>query len=68
MYKRQPDLLVLDEPTNYLDIPTIEGVEIALKEYPGTMLIVSHDRDFIETIGVDREIVLKSNEASPYIQ
>ncbi|MGD0284084.1 MAG: ribosomal protection-like ABC-F family protein [Candidatus Saccharimonadales bacterium] len=64
----KPDLLVLDEPTNYLDIPTIEGVEIALREFPGTMLIVSHDRDFIEAIGVDREIKLKSNIISPYIQ
>ena len=41
-------LLVLDEPTNNLDIPTIEALETALKNYEGGVLLVSHDRDFVK--------------------
>lgn len=45
-------LLILDEPTNNLDIPTIEALEHALKNYNGGVLIVSHDRDFVQNIGI----------------
>lgn len=55
----EPDLLILDEPTNHLDIPAIEGIEDALKSYPGTMMIVTHDREFVDTVGVDREYRIK---------
>lgn len=41
---KNPDLLVLDEPTNHLDIPAREQVELALEHFPGTILLVSHDR------------------------
>jgi ATP-binding cassette subfamily F protein uup len=44
------DLLVLDEPTNDLDIPTLQNLEEALMDYPGTLLLVSHDRFFLDTV------------------
>lgn len=46
----KPDLLILDEPTNHLDIETIEWLEGYLKKYKGAIIIVSHDRMFIDNI------------------
>jgi len=44
------DLMVLDEPTNDLDIPTLQNLEEALMEFPGTLLLVSHDRFFLDQV------------------
>lgn len=44
------NFLVLDEPTNFLDMQAIEGLEILLKQYKGTILLVSHDRKFIDNV------------------
>jgi ATP-binding cassette ChvD family protein len=46
----KPDLLLLDEPTNHLDAETIQWLEIALREYHGTVIIVTHDRYFLDNI------------------
>ncbi|MFM8305148.1 MAG: ABC-F family ATP-binding cassette domain-containing protein [Actinomycetota bacterium] len=46
--------LVLDEPTNHLDLPAIEQLEQALAEFPGTVLLVTHDRRLLDTVAFDR--------------
>ena len=56
MSTNSPDLIILDEPTNNLDIPTIESLELALGQYRGGVVIVSHDQDFIENIGITEKI------------
>src|SRR4051812_37761564 len=47
---RQPDLLLLDEPTNHLDAETVQWLEKHLREYPGAILIVTHDRYFLDHV------------------
>jgi ATP-binding cassette subfamily F protein 3 len=44
----KPDLLLLDEPTNHLDIESIIWLEEFLKGYPGSIMMISHDRRFID--------------------
>lgn len=56
------NLLILDEPTNYLDIPAKHAVEEALTEYDGTILIVTHDRYLLDTV-CTRTIEVKDGKA-----
>jgi ATPase subunit of ABC transporter with duplicated ATPase domains len=52
--------LVLDEPTNHLDLPAIEQIEQAVDTFPGTVLLVSHDRVLLERIRRTRTIELRN--------
>jgi ATPase subunit of ABC transporter with duplicated ATPase domains len=49
----EPDLIILDEPTNNLDLPGIEQMQCALQQYSGALCVISHDQDFLESIGID---------------
>jgi ATPase subunit of ABC transporter with duplicated ATPase domains len=51
---REVNLLVLDEPTNHLDLPAIEQLESALDSFPGTLLLVTHDRRMLDAVRVTR--------------
>ena len=53
-----PDLIILDEPTNNLDIQNIEILTAAINEYQGTLIVVSHDAYFLEQVHVVRTIKL----------
>ena len=59
------NLLILDEPTNHLDIPAREALESALAEYPGAVLIVSHDRYFVDRM-VSRLLYLRAGRCDAY--
>ena len=53
-----PDMIILDEPTNNLDIQNIEILTAAINQYKGTLIIVSHDAIFLEEVGITRNIEL----------
>lgn len=55
---RPPQLMLLDEPTNHLDLASIEAVESALRAYDGALIVVSHDQDFLDAIGIERTVPL----------
>jgi len=62
----KPDLLILDEPTNHLDIGSIQWLEKVLKRYDGAVLLVSHDRYFLDKI-VTKVIDLERGKARMYL-
>ena len=50
MMLQKPNVLVMDEPTNHLDMESIEALNLALENYPGTLIFVSHDREFVSSL------------------
>ena len=68
MVAARAELLLLDEPTNHLDFASLEVLEAALRDYPGAIVAVSHDRAFLEAIGTDRRVQVSDGavvEAQP---
>lgn len=59
--EKPPQLLVLDEPTNNLDLNSIEQIESALLNFQGALIVISHDRSFLKNIGIREEITLPLN-------
>jgi ATPase subunit of ABC transporter with duplicated ATPase domains len=56
----RPNVLLMDEPTNHMDMETIESLQIGLEKYPGTLIFVSHDREFVSGLAT-RIIEMKSD-------
>lgn len=61
----QPDILLLDEPTNHLDAETVQWLEKQLQEYPGTVIIVTHDRYFLDNV-TQWILELENGKGTPY--
>ena len=61
----KPDLLILDEPTNHLDIESREALIMALNDYSGSLILVSHDAFLVERL-VDRLLIVKNGEVSEF--
>lgn len=62
---RKPDLILLDEPTNHLDIESVLWLEKFLKEYPGAIMMVSHDRSFLDNI-TNRTVEVVAGDIEDY--
>ncbi len=63
---QNPDLLLLDEPTNHLDLASVEWLQAFLADYAGAILLVSHDRDFINAV-VNRVAELHAGSLTEYV-
>ncbi|MEO1163120.1 MAG: ABC-F family ATP-binding cassette domain-containing protein [Chloroflexota bacterium] len=63
---KQPNLLLLDEPTNHLDIASTEVLEAALDEFEGSILVISHDRYFLDNV-VDKVVELNDGELTTFL-
>jgi ATP-binding cassette subfamily F protein 3 len=63
---QQPDVLVLDEPTNHLDVDSVAWLEQQLAAWPGALLFVSHDRDFIDAVA-ERVVEIAWGTSSEYV-
>jgi len=62
---QNPDLLLLDEPTNHLDIESIEWLEEFLRDYPGAIVLISHDRTFLDNVTI-RTIEISKGKVYDY--
>ena len=60
------NLLILDEPTNHLDPDTQRVIASNLKTFPGTIILVSHNEEFVDNLGVERTLVLTEGRIDYY--
>jgi ATP-binding cassette subfamily F protein uup len=67
LFTRAANLLVLDEPTNDLDIETLEVLEQRLCEYSGTLIVVSHDREFLDNVVTSTVVFEQDGRAKEYV-
>ena len=67
LFARPANVLVLDEPTNDLDIETLELLEAFLVEWPGTLLLVSHDRRFIDNVVTSTLVFEGDGQITEYV-
>jgi len=63
---QNPDVLLLDEPTNHLDLASVEWLQAFLAEYAGAIVLVSHDRDFVNEVA-NRVVELHDERATEYV-
>lgn len=59
---KQPSLIILDEPTNHMDLDSIESLEASLKEYAGVVLFITHDKTFLENLSTKQWMFEKSQD------
>ncbi|WP_441003991.1 ABC-F family ATPase [Pseudocolwellia agarivorans] len=62
---QKPNILVMDEPTNHMDMESIESLNMAMEQFEGTIIFVSHDREFVSSIAT-RIVELKENSYSDF--
>lgn len=67
LFAQPSNLLVMDEPTNDLDVETLELLEELLGEYPGTLLLVSHDRDFLDNVVTSTLVMEGDGRVGDYV-
>jgi ATPase subunit of ABC transporter with duplicated ATPase domains len=63
---QKPNVMIMDEPTNHLDMESIEALNLALENYPGTVVFVSHDREFVSSLAT--QLLVLSNEGVEHYQ
>lgn len=59
-----PDIFILDEPTNNLDLASLQILTSTIRDYKGTLLVVSHDQQFVNDIGITRQILLRRSSSA----
>ena len=67
LFTRPSNLLVLDEPTNDLDVETLEVLEDRLTEYDGTLIVVSHDREFLDNVITSTLVFERAGKIGSYV-
>lgn len=63
---QKPNILLMDEPTNHMDMESIESLNLALENYPGTLMFVSHDREFVSSLAT-QVIEILPNEVRHFV-